>query len=476
MIPGMARKRRRIPSRPWGLSARLLALTMLFVMLAEVLIYVPSVSRFRKAYLEDQIAKANLAVLAVEASPDKVVGKKLAMDLLLQAGAYGIVLRGPEYPTLMLSEDMPPSADVTFDLRHVMFPAWIGDAMLTLLQRENRVMRVVAASPHNPDATIEVVLDEAPMREEMLAFSVRILQLSIIISLFTAGLVFLSLQWLMVRPIVQITDSMTRFRENPEDELVTIPPTDRSDEIGVAQRELASMQEDLRGALRQKTHLAALGAAVAKINHDLRNALSTAVLSSEHLASIDDPEVRRVTPRLSGAIDRAVTLCGQTLDFVRDVRISIQPTVFVLNDLVSELNATIRGPTAESPGLAAVEGVGLNVEVEADREQMYRVFSNLALNAAQAGARTVRIEAAGDGDPLVIHVHDDGPGIEESAQERLFQPFSGTARKGGTGLGLVIAREIINAHGGTLKLAESGPGGTTFRIELPANHRHTRTA
>lgn len=464
----MSRKRRKILSLPWGLSARLLALTVLFVMLAEVLIYVPSVSRYRKAYLEDQVAKANLAVLAVEASPGNVVGKNLAMDLLRQAGAYGIVLKEPERRILMLSEDMPPSVDVTFDLRQVMFPEWIGEALMTLLQPDNRVMRVLASSPHNADAIIEVLMDEAPMREEMLAFSVRILQLSIIISLFTAGLVFLSLQWLMVRPIQQLTDSMIRFRKNPEDESVTIHPSDRSDEIGVAQRELASMQEELRGALRHKTHLAALGAAVAKINHDLRNTLSTAVLTSEHLATIDDPEVTRVAPRLAKAIDRAVTLCSQTLDFVRDVRISIQPTVFVLNDLVSELESAVRRPSADSPGLDKVTGVDLRFEIRADQEQMFRVFSNLALNAAEAGARTVRIRAVRE-PALIIDFHDDGPGIEEATQERLFQPFSGTARKGGTGLGLVIAREIINAHGGELTLAESGPGGTTFRIELPAS-------
>lgn len=460
-----------MPSLPWGLSARLLALTTLFVMLAEVLIYVPSVSRFRKAYLEDRIAKANLAILAVEASPDNVVGKTLSMDLLLQAGAYAVVLKEPDRRKLMLSSETLPSVDVTYDLRDVMFPEWIAEALMTLLQSDNRVMRIVAASPHNADATIEVVMNEAPMRQEMLDFSVRILQLSIIISLFTAGLVFLSLQWLMVRPVRQITDSMTRFRDNPEDESVTIHPSDRTDEIGVAQRELASMQRDLRGALRHKTHLAALGAAVAKINHDLRNTLSTAVLTAEHLASIDDAEVARVAPRLSKSIDRAVALCSQTLEFVQDVRIPLQPTVFDLNDLVSELKATLCRPGADAPGLETVTGVGLRFDIKADPEQMFRVFSNLALNAAQAGARSVRIKALRDTD-LVIQIQDDGPGIEESVQQRLFQPFAGTARKGGTGLGLVIAREIINAHGGELTLGKSGPGGTTFAIHLPAGCLH----
>jgi signal transduction histidine kinase len=454
---------------PRGLSARLLALTVVFVMLAEVLIYVPSISRFRKTYLEDQITKAQLAILAAEATPDNTIGKDLAMDLLFHAGAYAIVLKEPDRRMLMLKKDMPPSVDVTFDLRRSMFPGWIADALSALVQTRDRIMRVVAASPGNSDATIEVLLDETPMREAMYAFSVRILTLSIIISLITAGLVYFSLQWLMVRPIVQITNSMTRYRKNPEDESVTLKPSNRADEIGIAQRELAAMQEDLRVALHQKTRLAALGAAVAKINHDLRNTLATAVLTSDYLSGVDIPEVKKVTPRLASAVDRAVALCSQTLDFVQDVRIPVRPTVFSLKDLVLEIKAAVRRSGSESPGLDRIRTSRLGIHIKADREQMFRVFSNLALNAAQAGAQELKIESRVDGDKLLIDVTDDGPGIPEHARERLFQPFSGSAREGGTGLGLVISREIVNAHGGELSLAETSDQGTTFRIELPAD-------
>jgi len=451
-----------------GLSARLLALTVTFVMLAEILIYVPSISRFRKVYLEDQIAKAHLAVLAVEATPENAVGKGLEMDLLLYAGAYGIVLKKPDRRMLMLSKEMPPAVDVTFDLRQGMFIRWIGEALAALAQTRNRVMRIIADSPGEPDATIEVLLDETPMREAMYAFSVRILTLSIIISLFTAGLVYFSLQWFMVRPIVQITNSMVRFRESPEDETVTIQATERKDEIGVAQRELLAMQTELRAALRQKTRLATLGAAVAKINHDLRNTLATAMLASDRLTDIDDPVVKRVTPRLYNAIDRAVALCGQTLDFMRHDGPVLRPTVFRLGDLVSELEAATRKSEADGHGLERVDGRSLDIDVRADREQLYRVLSNLAVNAGEAGARTLHIDTRRDRDRVLIDIADDGAGIPPRARERLFEPFSGSTRKGGSGLGLVIAREIINAHGGELTLVETGENGTTFRIDLPA--------
>ena len=115
----------------------------------------------------------------------------------------------------------------------------------------------------------------------MIDFAGRILLLSVMISLITAGLVFLSLNALMVRPMRRITASMMAFRRDPEDPAATLPQTSRADEIGMAQRELIDMQASLRAALRQKERLAALGTAVTKINHGLRNILPTAALVSE---------------------------------------------------------------------------------------------------------------------------------------------------------------------------------------------------
>src|SRR3546814_4753225 len=143
----------------------------------------------------------------------------------------------------------------------------------------------------------------------MLDYSERILGLSIVISLIAAGLVFLSLRRLLVVPLTRLIDKMVAFRDDPEDAANVVMPSGRSDEIGVAQRQLHDMQIALRGALKQKARLAALGTGVTKINHDLRNILSTAALLSERLALSDDPEVRRITPRLLDALDRAVDLC-----------------------------------------------------------------------------------------------------------------------------------------------------------------------
>lgn len=451
-----------------GLSGRLLALTAGFVMLSEVLVFVPSISRFRLDYLENQLVKAQLAILALEATPDRMVDDALARRLLNNAGAHAISLKRGKRRLLMLGEKMPRHVDVVFDLREETWIDWVGAALATLVQRDGRLMRVTAAAPNEKNAEIDVLLDEAPLRQAMLHFAQRILILSLVISFITAGLVYLVLQWLMVRPILRITESITRFHAAPEDESVIVAPTGRRDEIGAAERALAAMQRDLRDSLRQKKHLAALGTAVAKINHDLKNTLATAVLASDRLADIDEPEVRKLAPRLLTAIDRAVALCGRTLEFVREDQPDLHETTFSLDALVADVAAVAQAGAGSNRGLQTLQAHGCDVMIRADREQIFRVFNNLALNAAQAGATAVDITARLADETLLIDVRDNGPGIPAPLQALLFQPFASFGRNGGSGLGLVIAREITQAHGGELTLADTGPSGTTFQVALPA--------
>ncbi len=454
-----------------GLSARLLALTICFVMLAEVLIYLPSIARFRDAYLRDQIVKAHLAALALQASPNGKIADPLTMDLLRHAGAHAIVLKAPDRRMLMLSDRMPPEVAATHDLRDQSLAEAIRDAVITLVQRDNRILRVIGATPRDPDATVEVLLDETPLRKEMYEFSWRILRLSIVISLITAGLVYVVLQWLMVRPILRLTESMVRFRSEPENERTTIRASHRSDEIGVAERELAAMQEQLRHALRQKERLAALGTAVTKIHHDLRNTLASAVLASDRLSDIDEPEVQRLAPKLYQAIGRAVALTSRTLEFAGQEAAPLQENSFRLRDLLTEVGESIRTSQDALPIISA-DGEALDIIISADRTQLFRVFSNLTLNAAQAGARNVRFTAQHANGIVQIDVGDDGPGIPSTTRDKLFQPFA-ASRKGGTGLGLAIAKEIVAAHGGALALAGSDNTGTVFRIELPLRRAST---
>jgi signal transduction histidine kinase len=250
-------------------------------------------------------------------------------------------------------------------------------------------------------------------------------------------------------------------------------PRGGRDEIGQAEKELAAMQETVRHALGQRARLAALGTAVTKINHDLRNILATARLVTDGLSTSAAPEVRKVAPRLIDAIDRAIALCSRTLDFSREGAPPFAPSRFKLRPLFDEIG----------PGLALAE-TGFEIEfdgsaeltVSADRDQLYRVLSNLARNAVEAGAHRLRIAVARSDGIVAIDVADDGPGLPPRARENLFRPFAASGRPGGSGLGLAIARELMRVHGGDLVLVASTSAGTTFRITMPATKSAARAA
>ena len=455
------------PSIFTGLSARLVILTIAFVMLAEFLIWTPSVSRFRKDYLEENIAQAHLAMIAVGSLKSDTVSRDLEQELLFYTNTYGIVLNLSDQRMLMVGDAMPPKIDLDVDLSDDRFLGWVRGAFSTMVQPENRVLRVMGPSPKNPEIGVEIIMDEAPMREAMISYSSRILGLSIVISMFTAALVFLSLQWLMVRPIQLLTRNLGLFREKPEDADRVIRPTARTDELGRAQRELRFMQDEVRQALRQKSRLATLGAAVARVNHDLRNTLATAVLVSDRLSTINDPEVQRVMPRLYSAVDRAVRLCSQTLDYVSASDLKLKPEPFHLHELVVEVGVALRDGMFDG-AMEWKNEVDFEVTVIGDRNQLFRAFHNIALNAQMAGAEVFRVSAAVGADVAYIDLSDDGPGLPAKTKEHLFEPFTGSSRKGGTGLGLVIAYDIVVAHAGQIELARTDESGTVFTIHLPA--------
>ncbi|MBK1696730.1 sensor histidine kinase [Rhodovibrio salinarum] len=465
----MTRARLSLPSPVKGLSVRLLVLTIFFVMLAEVLIFVPSIARYRLSYLEEKLASAHLAVLALEATPDQMVSEELEGELLDYVGAHSIALKRPDRGKLMLMREPPGPVHASYDLRGAGAFALIADAFGSLTSPGDRVIRVVGTSPHQPNAMVEVVIEEKPLCQAMFAFGERILVLSLAISLITAALVYVALHLMMVRPMRRVTASMTRFREDPEDVTAQIQPSNRTDEIGVAERELASMQGRLATALHQKTRLAALGIAVTKVSHDLKNILASARLVSDRLADSGDPDVRRLAPTLVKTIDRAVHLCQQTLNFTQEGPPRLEISRFDLAMLVEDIAGEIAAAQT-SDSLAAgpvVNHLPTELEVEADRDQLYRVFSNLLRNAVEAGATRVEVAAQTHNGDLSVTIADDGPGLPPRVRDNIFQPFSGTMKQGGTGLGLAIARDLVRAHGGDITLTGTDASGTAFQIELP---------
>ncbi len=450
-----------------SLSAQLLILTILFVMLAEVLIFVPSVAFFRLNYLDKKSEFAHLASLALLASPDNMVSNELKAELLFRVGARSVVFRSANSAMLMLSEEMPVAVDASFNLSKRTPLKLIEDAIEALMIRDNRIIRVVSPIENAPTSSLEMVIDEAPLVAAMLDYAKNIFWLSLAISVLTAVLVFLSLHWLMVRPMGRMSASMIAFRRSPEDPSVTVKPSGRMDEIGTAERELEIMQARLRFALKQKQHLAALGTAVTKISHDLRNILSTSHIVSDGLAQVDDPHVQKVVPRLVASIDRAIDLCTETLKYGKAEERQPEKENFPLAPLLKEVKASVAVP--ENADIRWNDQISDDFKISADREQLYRVLLNLCRNAAEAlrDAGTISLSAQEANGYRQIKVSDDGPGIPDKALQHLFEPFAGSAKAGGTGLGLSIAMELVTAHGGELTVEKTGPDGTVFVIRLP---------
>jgi len=432
-------------------------LTILFVMISEILIFVPSIANYRNNWLKDAHRNASVAAAIIAEAPD--VPEQLKIRLLSATDTIAIAHRDGDRRRLLARAAPPPMVDRHVELGNESIFQSILAAFDTLFAPDGRVIRITAM-PFGQTEEVDVILDETAMRADMLAYSVNILVLSLVISVMTAVPVYMSLRWLFVRPVRRLARAMVEFAEDPEDEDRVIAPSRRGDEIGDAERSLAAMQHQLTDMMLQRRRLAELGLAVSKINHDLRNLLASAQLFSDRLAMVPDPTVQRFVPKLVRALDRAVGYTSGVLAYGRAGEAPPQRRLIDLNRLAEDVGEVL--------------GLDGHPEIDADPDQLYRVLLNLCRNAMEAlesnshdaVVRRLAIAAERAGSVVRIVVSDTGPGIPNSVRQHLFQPFQGSGRKGGTGLGLAIAAELVRAHGGSLVLLDSG-AGAAFEITIP---------
>lgn len=458
----------------FGLSNRLLLLAVLFILLAEVLVYVPSIANFRRNWLADRIGQARTAALVLDAVPAGAIPEPLAREVLRSIGAEAVALKTADTRRLLAQANVPSAVHMEIDLREPAGFRSVVNAFRTLLPHKAYQMRVVGQAPMGEEF-VEIVLNDAELRRAMLTFSKDVLLLSLGISMIAGILLYVALDRMIVRPVRRLTAEMVAFGDAPEDASRIVEPSDRADEIGVAERELASMQRELHAQLQQKSRLAALGLGVAKINHDLRNLLGSAQLILERIGGLNDPAVQRWAPKLVAALDRAVKLAESTLSYGKAQepppnrrRVSVAAVIGDVRE------ALALGPEHEAC-IGWVESIERGLEIDADPDQLFRVLLNVCRNAAQA------LESAGKPDPkrdqirlggrregsvVVLEVSDTGPGIPQKVREHLFEPFGVSTRRGGAGLGLAIASDLVRAHGGTIELID-GTLGATFRITVP---------
>ena len=459
------------PRIQFGLSLQLLVLTVLFVMLAEVCIYVPSIANYRLDWINDRLSAAHTAALVFEAAPE--VPESLSRQILDSIGARALAMKMGQQRRLLATNELPGEVFQEVDVRDTAPLHSIMEAFRTLLfAKDSDLIRAIGPAPMGGEF-VEIVISEGPLREAMWTYSRNVLLLSIAISAISAALVYFALHYLFVRPLYRLTANMMAFRADPEDPARVLVASQRPDEIGIVERELAVMQRDLASMLQQKTRLAALGLAVSKINHDLRNLLASAQLFSDRLSRLPDPQVQRFAPKLMRALERAIDFCQSTLSYGRAQEAAPDRRPVAVTELLEEVRDTLAlQPDTPVGWITAIER---GLTVDADHDQLLRILVNLARNALQAletrspnnpARDQVRISGRREGAVVVIEVADTGPGVTEKARAHLFEAFQGSTRTGGAGLGLAIAAELVRAHGGEIDLVE-GTIGATFRLKIP---------
>lgn len=459
-----------------SLAGRLLGLTAVAVLVGEAAVFMPALANYHETWLRERINLAQIAALALDVSPDLEIADQLEYELLTNAEVQRVAMQREGDRVLLLEDPnaSPAGPFITYDYTTGTPLQRFGWAVETMTAPPGRVLRVLAKPRFESGEFIEIILNERPLKQAMLAFAQRFVFYSMLILMAAGALVYGALTFAFVQPMGDLTRSIEGFRDRPEDVTVAFARTNRSDEIGRAQNAAADMAEQVRAAMRQKDRLAALGAAVARIGHDLRNMLATAQLVADRLAKSEDPNVRALAPRLERTIGRAAGLAASTLKYGR----ADEET-----PVLQRVDVAAAAAEAAGDALLGYEDIEYRADIEpglacvADPEHLHRVLVNLIRNGAQAmqghtrsdNNRSIIIRAARFADRCDIDIIDHGPGIRENIREKLFEPFvSAAPEAGGTGLGLAIARELTRTMGGDLQLTRTGAEGATFQIILPA--------
>lgn len=460
-----------------GLSGKLLLLTVLFVMISEVLIFVPSVANYRNNWLNDRLSVGGVAATLL--SETETLSPRVQFELLEATGAKAISLALGDTRKLIALSDEPLNITKTIDMtRNTSWDA-IPCSLQFLFGMRKDDVRVIGEVDMRSGGRVDMVFGEETLRKDIQSYALNILKLSLIISGLTAALVYLSIRALLLRPLQRLSFSMKRFGDAPENAREIIKPSGRNDEVGDAEIELQSMQKSLNKTLSQQRRMAALGLAVSKINHDMRNLLASAQLFMERLELIPDPTVQRVAPKILASLDRAASYTSSVMSYGKATEAAPELRVVRLRSILGDVEEVL-GMVNKPEDCTIRINVPEDLEIEADPEQLFRVMLNLCRNSVQAMEATkasgvvcrIDISCRQENNMLAIYVADTGPGIPDNIKATMFKAFQTSGKAGGTGLGLAIAAEIIAAHGGEISLEPNVSTGACFKIVLP--YRHTK--
>lgn len=452
------------------LSRKLLLLTIGFVLLAELVLFIPSAALFRQDWLAERAQQAGLLSEALTGVPGYEASDMLTKRFMEDTDVIMMLAKRDGMTELVLGA---PPAEFSepmrlIDLRNSGRLPKFRDAFTDFFGPPTGHLRVLAASPVQGQEALELIIPREKLRAAMRKHFSNILWLSLVIAIITGLLIYWAMAFLIIRPIQSLAQDVTRFRENPQRVLGRQSSLKRSDEIGQLQREFYDMRQSLRASFRQRERLAGLGLAVAKINHDLRNVLTSALLISDRLTRQDDPQIVDMGEKLTRTVERGVSLSEDVLAYSRADRADPDPQDVRLSFLLGEVAADVLG---QFGAVSFKNKVPTDITAYVDPDHAYRIFHNLFRNAAQAMQNTVNRQlmtsANITNETVELILSDTGPGLPKRARENLFQAFSGGQGAGSTGLGLSISKELAVAQGGDIELVKSDEAGTDFLIRFP---------
>jgi len=465
----------------FGLAARMLVITIGFALLAMGLFYAARLAAFRENWLHNKMTSAQTAFEVFEAGGPNPLPPDLARKVLESVGVKAIAVSTPSGRRTLCDAAAPPNPSATIDLGRETFYDSIGAAFKTLLGGPGVVIGVTDTTSPN-GTNVKVTLDETPLVQALWRVSNTFLNIALLIATVVAGVLWAALWIMVLRPMRRLTSNIIAFGERPQDASRVIGPSGRNDEIGRAEKALAAMEDSLAHELTQRKRLAELGMAVARINHDLRNILSAAQLISDRLATISDPQVQRLAPRLVATLDRAIQFCQATLTYGAGSERPPQRRGFDLNKMVEEVVEAARAEYGEAIDYHV--DIPPRFETYADPSHILRVLENLSRNAAQAliakGAaggrpKAIRFAAIRTEGMALIEISDTGPGFPPDLRDRIFEPFHKSTSEAGAGLGLSIAADLVTRNGGCIELAPMKADdfycGARFLIKLPTPER-----
>lgn len=462
------------------MRTRLLLLMVMSVLITQVLAFIPAIGIMQNRWLENQIKSAITLSYIVLDDKKFVLDNDLQNSILSATDSLVLSLTRNDGSVVTIQKNgQDIHVDRMIDLKKYNETAAAIDALAKLFVNKSSVIRLQTpiADSHQ---IFSMTFDDLRLRKAIFSFALQFFMISLIIAIVVTTIIYLIVYELLVRPSRNLYIQMLNFVAEPDNPNRIIIPGSRRDEMGMAQQRIAAIESELQKNHARQKHLANLGLAVSKINHDMRNILSSAQLISDHLAEVNDPLSKRLTPKLIHTIDRAIGYTQSVMAYGRTQEQKPHLQLLSLHVMLNDIKDNLAVFGQEFVHID--NDVSENFEILADEEQLTRVLTNLLRNAVQAMTipgelekdqpRNITITASYEKNAAIIDVIDTGPGLPAKAKEHLFAPFYGSASFEGTGLGLAICFELIRGHGGGIELVEGGSHGAHFRICMPMANKN----